>query len=193
MVMEETISILVPEKAKNNIIDTVKKYGSRLFGFIRNRVGSDEDAEDILQDIWYQLSINTKLDEIEQISSWLYRVARNKIIDSYRKKKPSSIDDFVFEDEDGEFNIKDILLVDDFDAETEYLKELFWDELKRALDELPENQKQVFVWNELEDMTLQEIADKTGQKLKTVISRKGYAVKHLRSKLQTLYNELLNY
>ena len=85
------------------------------------------------------------------------------------------------------------MLVDDSDPPEEYVREIFWKELFAALDELPENQRQVFIWNELEDMTLQEIADKTGEKLKTIISRKGYAVKHLREKLESLYNDLLNY
>ena len=89
--------------------------------------------------------------------------------------------------------LKDILLADTSDPETQYIRDLFWEELFAALDELPENQKQVFVWNELEDKTLQEIADTTNENLKTIISRKGYAVKHLRKRLQILYDELINY
>ncbi|RKR80811.1 RNA polymerase sigma factor (sigma-70 family) [Mucilaginibacter gracilis] len=176
-----------------NIVEAVKDYGKGLFSFIRGRVKTEEDAEDVLQDVWYQLSNVVDIDEIEQMSGWLYRVARNKIIDRYRKKTPEALDDMGFEDEEGEFNFNEILIADDDDPETIYIKELFWQELFTTLDELPENQRQVFVWNELEDKTLQQIADETGEKLKTIISRKGYAVKFLRSRLQALYNEFLNY
>jgi len=175
-----------------NIVQAITDYGKGLFSFIRGRVKTEEDAEDVLQDVWYQLSNVVDIDEIEQLSGWLYRVARNKIIDRYRKKTPESLDDLGFEDEDGEFNFNEILLADDDDPETVYVKELFWQELFVALDELPESQRNVFIWNELEDKTLQQIADETGDNIKTIISRKGYAVKHLRSRLQRLYNEFLN-
>ena len=162
-------------------------------GFIRQRVNSDEDAEDILQDVWYQLSSVPELEAIEQIGSWLYRVARNRITDKYRKKKTESLEDRGYEDEEGEFFFKDILLADDGTPETVYMRELFWEQLTRALDELPENQRQVFVWNELEDLTFQEISERTGENIKTLISRKRYAVQHLRSRLETLYHEFVNY
>lgn len=176
-----------------NIVGAVKNYGKRLFGFIRNKVRSDEDAEDILQDVWYQLSKVVNLSEIEQISGWLYQVARNKITDKYRKKTTSTFGEFGFEDEEGEWSFTDFLPADVPTPGTEELRELFWEALFVALDELPENQRQVFVWNELEDITLQEIADKTGENLKTIISRKRYAVKHLRKRLENLYNEFINF
>lgn len=180
-------------KAGDNIVNTIKAYGKRLFGFIRSKVSSDEDAEDVLQDVWYQLSNVVNLDEIEQMSGWLHRVARNKITDRYRKKTPELLDDLQSGDVEESLDIQGILLADDNDSpETQYLKEVFWKELFTALDELPENQRQVFVWNELEDMTLQQIADKTGQNIKTIISRKSYAVKHLRQRLHYLFNELIN-
>lgn len=191
--MEDSADTVQPDKPRQKIIDTVKAYGNRLFGFIRKKVKSDEDAEDILQDVWFQLSDAVDADEIEQMSGWLFHVARNKIIDKHRKKTTDSLEDYTYENDDGEFSLKDIFLEDDHNPETEYLREVFWQELFAALEELPENQRQVFVWNELEDMTLQEIADKTGEKLKTIISRKGYAVKHLREKLEYLYLELLHY
>ena len=184
----------MPATKGEHISATIAEYGKRLFGFIRGRVNTDEDAEDILQDVWFQLSNAVNVDEIEQMSGWLHRVARNKITDSYRKKKPELLDDYTYETEDGgELGFKDILLADTTDPETQYLRDLFWEELFTALDELPENQKQVFVLNELEDKTLQQIADATNENIKTIISRKGYAVKHLRKRLQTLYDELLNY
>ena len=113
--------------------------------------------------------------------------------DSYWKKFTESLEELGYEDEDGEWNIKEFLLADSSDPETEQLREVFWEELFTALDELPENQRQVFVWNELGDMTLHEIADKTGENIKTIISRKGYAVKHLRRRLENLYNDFLNF
>nr|WKN37371.1 sigma-70 family RNA polymerase sigma factor [Tunicatimonas sp. TK19036] len=180
------------EPSPPKVVQVVKDYGTRLFRFIRGRVRSDEDAEDILQEVWYQLSHSVNIDEIGQISGWLYRVARNKIVDKYRKKKPESLEDYDY-GEEGEFSLKEILLADDSDPETEYLKELFWQELFMALEELPANQRLVFMENELENKTLQQIADETGEKLKTVISRKGYAVKHLRRRLETLYNEFISY
>jgi RNA polymerase sigma factor (sigma-70 family) len=176
-----------------NIIKAVSDYGKGLFNFIRGKVTNEADAEDILQDVWYQLSNIADDDEIAQLRGWLFKVARNKIIDKSRKKTEQLIDDLGYEDEDGEFNFADILLLDDNDPEAVYIKEVFWDELFAALDELPEKQKQVFIWNELEDKTLQQIADETDENLKTIISRKGYAVKYLRNRLETLYNEFLDY
>jgi RNA polymerase sigma factor (sigma-70 family) len=184
----------VAEKTKN-IVKAVSDYGKGLFNFIRRKVTSDADAEDILQDVWYQFTNIDDREEIEQPRGWLFKVAQNKIIDKSRKKTEQFIDDLVYrdDDEDQDVNFADILIPDDNDPESIYLKELFWEELFLALEELPEKQKQVFIWNELEDKTLQQIADETGEKLKTIISRKGYAVKHLRSRLQTLYDEFLAY
>ena len=183
----------MPQTAADTIVNTIKAYGKRLFYFIRGRVRTDEDAEDILQDVWYQLSNAANVEEIQQMSGWLHQVARNKIVDKYRRKSPELLDDHQYDNEDGVFDFKDILLADDTNPETEYIREAFWQELFVALNELPEKQRQVFILNELEDKTLQEIADATGENLKTIISRKGYAVKHLRRRLQDLYNEFLNY
>lgn len=177
---------------KTTILSTVRNYGNRLFRFIRGRVRTEEEAEDILQDVWVQLSRLGNLDEIESLSGWLYQVARNRITDTYRQKGTESLDDLSYEDEDGNLNVKEILLSDSHSPEDEFFKEVFWQTLMSALDELPENQRQVFVWNELEDLTLQEIADKTQENLKTIISRKRYAVQHLRQRLQALYDELNN-
>lgn len=180
------------EPPKRTIIETVKQYGSRLSRFIRGQVKTDEDAEDILQDVWYQLSKVVDLDGIESISGWLFQVARNRITDSYRKKKEDPLSELMIEDDEGDISFRDILLADAQTPEDQFFKDIFWEELMRALDELPENQRNVFVWNELEDRTLQEIADQTNENLKTIISRKRYAVQHLRKRLQTLYDELDN-
>jgi len=180
-------------KPKQNIVQAVKDYSKKLFGFIRGRVNTDEDAEDILQDVWYQFSNTSATETIEQVSAWLFKVARNKITDKYRRKQPELIDDYAYEDEEGELHFTDILLTDSNNAETEHLKNIFWEALFAALDELPENQRYVYVQNELEDKTLQEIADETGESIKTIISRKRYAVQHLRKRLQHLYDDLINY
>ncbi len=176
-----------------SLTEVVKNYGSQLLRFINSKVAKTEDAEDILQEVWFQTSRLTNLNELENVGAWLYSVTRNKIIDSYRKKKTESLEDFVYQDEDGELNVKDILLADDSNnPEIAMFKDMFWDELMKALDELPEKQKKVYVQNELEDKTLQEIADEEGENIKTIISRKSYAVKHLRKRLQRLYNDLKN-
>jgi RNA polymerase sigma factor (sigma-70 family) len=178
--------------AEQTIIGAVREYGKRLFGFIRTRVKTDADAEDVLQDVWYQFSRVADTEPIEQISGWLFKVARNRITDQYRKRRDDSLADYEFEDEDGDSYFKDILLATPDTPETEYFRQLFWDELMLALDELPEAQRNVFIWNELEDQTFQEIADRTGDNIKTLISRKRYAVQHLRLRLDTLYQEFFN-
>ncbi len=179
------------EMANNNqnIIQTVNQYGKQLLGFIRGKVNSNEDAEDVLQDVWYQLSMLREIEAIESISGWLYRVAKNKITDRFRKKKTENLEDYSFETEDGEINFKEILLIDPQTPELAYFKKVFWEELLQALDELPEKQRNVFIQNELEDVSLQEIANQTGENIKTIISRKGYAVNYLRERLNTLYND----
>ncbi len=178
---------------KQNIVQAIKNYGRQLFGFIRSRVNTNKDAEDILQDVWYQFSNQPEVEAIESVSGWLYRVARNRIIDKYRKKKDELLEDYRYEDEDGDIGFKEILLADNSTPETEHLRQLFWDQLFAALDELPESQRKVFVWNELEDLSLQQIAEAENENLKTIISRKRYAVMHLRERLNDLYNDIVNY
>ncbi len=181
----------MPDNDSLSTSEVVKKFSPQLSGFVNSRVNRDEDAEDVLQDVWYQLSRLTNMHELENIGAWLYRVARNRITDLYRKRDDDLLENYTYEDEDGTFEIKDILLLDVSDnAELALFKEMFWEELLKALDELPRKQREVFVLNEIEDMTLQEIADREQENIKTIISRKGYAVKHLRKRLQNLYNDL---
>ena len=169
----------------------VKSYSQKLFSFIRGRVANQQDAEDILQEVWYQLYHTTEV--IDQIGAWLYRVARNKIIDKHRKKAPELLEDYGYHNGEGDLGFKEILLADGSDPETEYIKVLFWEQLHEGLEELPEEQKDVFILNEMEGIPFAEIAARTGENIKTLISRKGYAVRHLRRKLQILYDEFLNY
>ncbi|MEO6219648.1 MAG: sigma-70 family RNA polymerase sigma factor [Ginsengibacter sp.] len=132
---------------------------------------------------------------MEQVGSWLFTVARNKITDSYRKQKLPLADDVfgVSETDEDSFDWKEMLLSTNDNAETEYLRNLFWEELQEALDELPEEQREVFIKNEIEDIAFKEIAAETGVRVATLISRKRYAVLHLRERLQLLKDELLNY
>ncbi|HVM89780.1 MAG TPA: sigma-70 family RNA polymerase sigma factor [Puia sp.] len=190
-----TIKPVMSNPSRKNISSVISQFGKRLFGFIRQRVNNEADAEDILQDVWYQLTATVDTEPIEQVSSWLFTVARNKIIDSYRKKKTESLEEVLgYENEDGEINFREILLADKKgNPETEHLRNMFWKELQDALEELPEEQRNVFIWNELEDISFKTISEKTGVTVNTLISRKRYAVLHLRNRLQTLYNEIINY
>jgi len=177
----------------NNITQVIKEYSRRLLGFIKQRVQGNEDAEDILQDVFYQFAGSTA--PIEQAGSWLFTVARNKITDSYRKKKLPLADDIfgVAELDEESFDWKEMLLATDTNPETEFLRNLFWEELQQALDELPAEQKEVFVQNEIDGIAFKQIAAQTGLSVATLISRKRYAVLHLRERLQVLKDELLNY
>ena len=184
--MEDLLALSMTQ-GQQSIKHAVQNYGKRLFRFIRNRVKNDEDAEDILQDVWYQLSSIIDTEPIGQLSSWLYRVSKNKIVDKNRKKTTLSLDDLVYKDEDGEMVFSEILFEDCPNPEAEFDGAYFKESLFKALNELPQKQREVFVKNVLEDLTLQQIADETGESIKTIISRKRYAVAHLRERLQNIY------
>jgi RNA polymerase sigma factor (sigma-70 family) len=189
--METTINPSMSELRAISITKAIQQFGKNLLGFVRGRVNTTEDAEDIVQDVWYQLSKLNNIAELENVSAWLYEVARNKITDKSRKKTNLALEDYVYENDEGDFNFKEILLLDDSNnPELGLFKEMFWKEFQQAIEELPPNQKEVYLLNEMEDMTLQEIANQKGENLKTIISRKGYAVKHLRNRLNYLYEEL---
>jgi len=173
------------------IAAVVDQYRSGLLRFIRGRVPTDADAEDVVQDVFAQLASQPEVSAIEQMSAWLFRVARNRITDRYRKKKTSALEDLVYEDEDGGIDFRRILIASDEDPDTRMLRDIFWNELRDALSELPPEQRLVFEENELQDKTLQRIADEQGQNIKTIISRKRYAVLHLRERLATTYKELV--
>lgn len=177
----------------NNISGIFRKLSRQLFGFIKQRVNSTEDAEDILQDVFYQFAGNTE--PIEQVSSWLYTVARNKITDNYRKKKLPLADDILGTSraDDELMEWREFLLAGNSNPESEYLRGLFWEELQRALDELPVEQREAFIQNEIEGIPFKDIEQQTGVSVATLISRKRYAVLHLRERLHVLRNELLNY
>ncbi|MEB0262135.1 MULTISPECIES: sigma-70 family RNA polymerase sigma factor [unclassified Mucilaginibacter] len=186
----------MPQDKNSHIIQTIASYGKSLLGFIRKRVKNDADAEDILQDVWYQFSNVVNAGPIEQTSAWLYRVAKNRIIDKHKKHSETLLDDILpatGDEEEDNFDFQSILLTEPKTPETEYLRNLFWEQLFVALDELPENQRQVFIWQELDDMPFEEIAQKIGENINTLVSRKRYAVLHLRKRLKQLYKEITEY
>jgi len=187
------IAIDMTADRNKDITNTIRALSKRLFGFIKQRVASTEDAEDILQEVFYQFAGNAE--PIEQATGWLYRVARNKITDNYRKHKLPLADDILngAETEDDNFDWKEMLLPTDSTPETEYLRNIFWEELQQALDELPAAQRDVFIQNEIEGIAFKELAAQTGESVATLISRKRYAVLHLRERLRELKDELLNY
>ena len=168
---------------------TFRTERKRLFDFIRRRVRTEEDAEDILSDVFYQLISSYSVTEpIEKMTSWLFTVARNKIIDWYRKKRPESLPRDL-NDPSLPLNLEDILYDPTQNPDQVYARSLVWTELAEALDELPEEQKQVFVMHELEGKSFKEIAEQTGEPINTLLSRKRYAVLFLREKLQEMYDE----
>jgi RNA polymerase sigma factor (sigma-70 family) len=184
----------MPAEKNNVIIQAISSYGKNLLGFIRKRVKNDADAEDILQDVWYQFSSVINSEPIEQTGAWLYRVARNKILDKHKKHTETLLDDILPEDDDDDApDFKAMLMTEAKTPETEYLRSLFWEQLFFALDELPEEQRQVFIWHELDDLSFKEIAELTGEKMQTLVSRKRYAVLHLRDRLKELYDEITEY
>lgn len=188
-----TIKTAMSVESNSNITATIKNISRRLLDFIKQRVNNNEDAEDILQEVFYQFAGNTE--PIQQASGWLFKVARNKITDSYRKQKLPLAEDVLgatIADEDIP-DWKEMLLSDTGTPETEFLRNLFWEELQLALDELPEEQRNVFIQNEIDGIAFKDIAIASGISVATLISRKRYAVLHLRSRLATLKDELLNY
>ncbi len=173
------------------ISEAINREHARLRNFIRRRVPDPRDAEDILQEVFYELvEANRLLMPIEHVTGWLFRVARNRITDLFRKKKPETFSDAAVEGEEGEvLQIEDLLPSPDAGPEALYVRNVLLDELELALDELPEEQRAVFVAHELEGRSFKEIAAETGVSVNTLLSRKRYAVLHLRERLQGIYDE----
>ena len=175
------------------ISETIDHEKSRLRNFIRSRVPDPSDAEDILQEVFYELIEASRLmNPIEQVGAWLFRVARNRITDLFRKKKPdASINDRAPAlGEDGEaIALEDLLPSPDAGPEALYARAVLLEELEDALDELPEEQREVFVAHEIEGRSFKQIAAETGVSLNTLLSRKHYAVIHLRERLQEVFEE----
>jgi RNA polymerase sigma factor (sigma-70 family) len=173
------------------ISDVVKREQSRLRNFIRRRVPDPLDAEDILQDVFYRLvEANRLLMPIEHVTGWLFRVARNRITDLFRKKEPENFSEIEAVDEENELlQFADLLPSPDAGPEAIYARRVLLDEMERALDELPQEQRAVFVAHEFEGRSFKELSAATGESVNTLLSRKRYAVLHLRERLRRVYDE----
>jgi RNA polymerase sigma factor (sigma-70 family) len=174
------------------ISEVVDREQSRLRQFIRRRVSDPRDAEDVLQDVFYELvEANRLLMPIEHVTGWLFRVARNRITDLFRKKRSESFGDTAVPGEDDErLPLADLLPSPDAGPEALYARNVLLDELELAVDELPPEQREVFVAHELEGRSFKEMAAETGLSVNTLLSRKRYAVRRLRERLQGVYDEL---
>src|SRR6185369_3029442 len=192
--MDEPASITLMNEQDRKISEVVAGERSRLRNFIRRRVPDPSDVEDILQEVFYELvEANRLLMPIDHVTGWLFRVARNRITDLFRKKKPESFSDAALEDEDGELlPIEDLLPSPDAGPEALYVRNVLLDELELALDELPDEQREVFVAHELEGRSFKELSAESGVNVNTLLSRKRYAVLHLRERLQSIYDEFMN-
>jgi RNA polymerase sigma factor (sigma-70 family) len=174
------------------ISEVVAREQSRLGNFIRKRVPDPRDAEDILQEVFYELvEANRLLMPIEHVTGWLFRVARNRITDLFRKKEPEAFSEAAVVDEEGEvLRLEDLLPSPDAGPDAAYARSVILEELEFALDELPEEQREVFVAHEIEGRSFKEIAAETGVSVNTLLSRKRYAVLHLRGRLQAMYDDI---
>jgi RNA polymerase sigma factor (sigma-70 family) len=173
----------VTREQDQRIADVVDREQTRLLRFIRRRVPDPRDAEDILQDVFYELvEANRFLMPIEHVTAWLFRVARNRITDLFRRKRPESWAD----------SLEDLLPAADAGPDAEYVRQLLLEELEAAIADLPEDQRWVFVAHELEGRSFKELAAETGVSINTLLSRKRYAVLHLRELLQSIHDEFTN-
>ena len=184
---------LAMQEVKQN---TFLKEKDKLLGFIRGRVSTLEEAEDILQDVFYQFiaGFNT-IESLDRVTSWLYSVARNKIIDRYRRDsaRPKRTDFVLIAGNDGEapLTLQEILPDLDNTPESTLLREAIWDEITEALAELPADQREIFILNEIEEKGFREIAEETGVSINTLLSRKRYAILALRKKLKSFYDDVI--
>lgn len=183
-----TPNALMTEQDKR-ITETVSRERGRLANFIRRRVPDASEAEDILQDVFFEFVEAYRLPEsIEQAGAWLFRVARNRIIDRFRKKREESLPQVTGEEEDGHW-LDEVLPSAEAGPEAAYARAVLLGELYAALDELPQEQRDVFIAHELEGRSFKELAAKNGVAVNTLLARKRYAVLHLRARLQTIYDE----
>ena len=173
------------------IAEIVSQQQSRLGNFIRRRVPNPADAEDLLQEVLFELvQAHRLLMPIETVTGWLYRVARNRITDLFRKKKPEPFTDAAIEDDSGELlAFEDLLPSPDDGPEALYFRRVLLDELRAAIDELPPDQRAVFLAHEIEGRSFDELAAETGVNRNTLLARKRYAVLHLRQRLQAIHDE----
>jgi RNA polymerase sigma factor (sigma-70 family) len=191
--MDQPLSVISMTEQDRQISEVVVEQRGRLRNFIRRRVPDPSDAEDIVQEVFYELvEANRLLMPIEHVTGWLFRVARNRITDLFRKKKPETFSGAAVEGEDGELlQIEDLLPSPDAGPEALYFRNVLLDELEIALGELPREQREVFVAHELEGRSFKELSAKSGVSVNTLLSRKRYAVLHLRERLQSIHDEFM--
>jgi RNA polymerase sigma factor (sigma-70 family) len=178
----------------SRISEAVERERPRLRNFIRKRVADASDAEDILQEVFYELVEAYRLMKpIEHVTGWLFQVARNRITDLFRRKRPeASTSDPVSATEEGDLlQLEDLLPSPDAGPEAAYARSVLLEELDHAIEELPEEQREVFLAHEIEGLSFKEIAEESGVSVNTLLSRKHYAVVHLRRRLQTIYDEFV--
>jgi RNA polymerase sigma factor (sigma-70 family) len=190
--MKETLALERGSREQDRqILETVEREQARLRRFIRSRVADQRDAEDILQEVFYEFVEAYRLMKpIEQVSGWLFRVARNRIIDLFRRRKPGSLSDPVATGDDGEeLLLQDLLPSPEAGPDAAYARSVLLEQLDQALDELPEQQRAVFVAHEIEGRSFNELARETGVRVNTLIARKHRAVRHLRQRLQAIHDE----
>ena len=189
--MDELASVALMSEQDRRITEVVAKQGTRLRNFIRRRVQNEADVEDLLQEVFYELvEANRLLMPIEYVTGWLFQVARNRITDLFRKKKPEAFSDVGWTDEDGELlRIEDLLPTPEAGPEAAYVRSEMLEELEIALSELPDEQRQIFIAHELEGRSFKELSAESGVSVNTLLSRKRYAVLHLRERLQTIHDE----
>ena len=189
--MHDALSIeFMTDEQNHRIAETIEREQTRLRNFIRKRVLDESDAEDILQEVFYELVQAYRLMKpAEQVGAWLFRVARNRIIDRFRKRRPEAARSNAGEKEEELFPWEDLLPSPDAGPEAAYAREVLLEELDAALDELPEEQREVFVAHELEGRSFNDLAAATGLSVNTLLSRKHYAVLHLRRRLRAVYDE----
>lgn len=183
-------------KESEKIGSVYKEERKRLLGYIKNRIPVSVEAEDILQDVFYQLTIGFRdIRRIENLTAWIYKVTDNRITDLFRRKKHINISysDNAIEDDEGPLSLEEILPALGSTPGDDEIKELIWEAIDETLSEMPEEQRSVFVSNEFEGMSFREISEKTGTGINTLISRKRYAVLALRERLTELYKLLKNY
>ncbi len=182
---------------KSYLNEWVKEEQGRLLGFIRSRVGNEEDARDIMQDVLYQLTVGFEdIRSLNKMTSWLFTVARNRITDHFRKNKPDLLTDKTIAGQNsGEppLMLEDILPSLTRSPEDEYMRGVIWEVIESCLDRLPEAQRDVFIMNEFEELSFKEISEITGEGINTLLSRKRYAVTYLRKQLKDLYKQIKNH
>jgi RNA polymerase sigma factor (sigma-70 family) len=176
--------VLIGPLIHDRITDIFRREQGRLRSFVRNRVSDERDAEDILQDVFYELVEAYQLMKpVEQVGAWLFRVARNRIIDFFRKKRPVPLE--------GDLSIEEMLPSAEAGPDAAYARSLLWEELEAALEELPTEQRDVFLAHEIDGKSFKQISEETGVSVNTLLSRKRYAVLHLRDRLQEIHDEMM--